>query len=147
MTSSPIGERTVKTSSWFTQLPEGHVRIGISRGVPRRQPAGYRRFPRLNPGPWFNDRLHPSEFRHRYRTEILDQLDPHAALAELQAIAGDKVPVLVCYERVGGGQWCHRALVAEWFREEIGLTVPELGYEDLGQAGHPLMAEELRRAI
>lgn len=30
------------TASWFTPLPTGHLRVGISRGVPRGLPAGYR---------------------------------------------------------------------------------------------------------
>jgi hypothetical protein len=29
-------------------------RIGISRGIPRRTPAGYRVFRKLSPGDWFN---------------------------------------------------------------------------------------------
>jgi hypothetical protein len=40
--------------SWFVPLPPDHVRVGISRGVPRGTRAGYRRFTALNPGPWFN---------------------------------------------------------------------------------------------
>lgn len=42
----------IKTSSWRTKLPAGHVRIGISRGAPRGM-KGYRRYPKLNPGSSF----------------------------------------------------------------------------------------------
>ncbi len=30
----------IKTGCWFTPLPDDHVKIGISRGVPRRFPRG-----------------------------------------------------------------------------------------------------------
>ena len=35
----------VKTTGWYTLLPDDHLRIGISRGVPRRFPAGFRYVP------------------------------------------------------------------------------------------------------
>ena len=44
----------IKTASWFDKLPDDHMRIGISRGVPRNLSAGYRVFRKLAPGPWFN---------------------------------------------------------------------------------------------
>lgn len=44
----------IKTASWATKLPDDHLRVGISRGTPRRLPAGYRVFRSLAPGPWFN---------------------------------------------------------------------------------------------
>jgi hypothetical protein len=44
----------VKTASWFTPVPADHIRIGISRAVPRRFAPGYRVFRALAPGPWFN---------------------------------------------------------------------------------------------
>ena len=42
------------TASWFAKLPDGYMRMGISRGVPRGMPAGFRRYTNLNPGTWFN---------------------------------------------------------------------------------------------
>src|ERR1017187_9456071 len=44
----------ILTASWFTPLPATHIKIGISRGVPRGLPAGHRLFKKLAPGPWFN---------------------------------------------------------------------------------------------
>ena len=59
----------IATSSWFTQLdPVRYARIGISRGVPRAQ-SGYRRYPKLNPGPWFNS-VANDEYRRRYYDEF-----------------------------------------------------------------------------
>jgi Protein of unknown function, DUF488 len=135
----------MKTASWSTVLPDDHQRIGISRGVPRRQPAGFRLYRALAPGPWFNS-TGTDEFAHRYRTEILAPLDPRSVVADLKRMAGDRVPVLLCYEIAGGPQWCHRTLAAEWLNDTLGIQVPEFGFESLSQERHPLMPLELRRA-
>lgn len=144
----------MKTASWFTQLPDDHKRIGISRGTPRRMSAGYRVYKALAPGPWFNS-VSVEEYYHLYRTEILGPLDPRAVADHLTQLAGGLVPVLLCYERppaqsamlAGPGDWCHRAMVAEWLAESLGVTVPEFGFEALPQHEHPLMPPQLRRVI
>jgi hypothetical protein len=130
----------LKTSSWFQPLPPDHLRVGISRGVPRRFPAGYRRYTKLNPGPWFNS-VSAEEYIRLYAAEILAPLDPQQVVDELHAIAGGRVPVLCCWERVGCGSWCHRALVAEWFERTLGLAVPEVGFESLALDLHPLLPQ------
>ena len=108
----------IVTASWFTPLPEGYVRVGISRGVP----AGYRLYRRLAPGPWFNS-VPTEEVLRRYDAEILAPLDPRQVLDELLRLAGDKVPVLCCFERVDGGQWCH--LAPDWriVRQRLAAAV------------------------
>jgi hypothetical protein len=128
------GDATLKTGSLFGPLPDNHVRIGISRGVPRRMPAGFRRYPRLNPGPWFNS-VDADEYDRLYAAEVLARLDPHRVRDELLRLADGRVPVLCCFER-GPPATCHRALVAEWF-EKAGITCRELGHEE--RAEHPLM--------
>lgn len=129
----------IKTGSWFGPLPEGHTRIGISRGRPRFAKAdSYRLFPQLNPGPWFKS-VSDQEYLQRYQAEVLDLLDPRQTAAELIALADSKVPVLCCFERVGGPGWCHRSLVAAWLAEALGEPVPELGHEELPQDRHPLL--------
>jgi hypothetical protein len=76
------------------------MRIGISRGTPRfGVPAGYRIYRKLAPGPWFNS-VPAEEFIARYYGEVLDQLDPRRVAAELRQLAGDRIPVLCCFERV-----------------------------------------------
>jgi hypothetical protein len=130
---------TIKTASWFTPLPPDHVRIGISRGVPRHLPAGFRRYARLNPGSWFNS-VNADEYDRLYATEILARLDPAQVRDRLLELAGGRVPVLCCFER-GPPATCHRALVAEWF-ERAGIVCRELGYE--ARADHPLMLPLIR---
>ena len=134
----------IKTSSWFDTLPANHMRIGISRGVPRRLAAGYRIYRKLAPGAWFNS-VGADEYYHRYRTEILGPLDPRAVAAELADMANGGVAVMLCYERAGSGDWCHRAMAAEWLAEALGRPVPEFGFEELPQHLHPLMPAGLRR--
>lgn len=125
------------TSSWFTKLPDDHQRIGISRGTPRGAKAGYRMYRKLAPGPWFSS-VDVETYGRLYQTEVLDLLDPHQVAAELQALAGGRIPVLLCFERAGTSTWCHRALAAAWLAEGLGVPVPELGYEHLPQDQHPL---------
>ena len=61
----------LKTASWFSVLPPDHIRIGISRGVPRLAIGkGYRLYRKLAPGPWFNH-VPLDEYRRRYDAEIL----------------------------------------------------------------------------
>lgn len=136
----------MKTASWFTQLPEDHMRIGISRGAPRRMAAGYRIYKSLAPGAWFNS-VGVAEYYHRYRTEILGPLNPRTVAEDLHRLAGGKVPVILCYERPGTTDWCHRAMAAEWLAEALGSVVPELGFEALPQHEHPLMPAQLRRPV
>jgi Protein of unknown function, DUF488 len=127
----------MKTSSWFTQLPAGHVRIGISRSTPRRIEAGYRILRELAPGPWFKS-CTPREYCRLYSAEILAALDPQEIAARMMAKAEGRVPVLVCFEQAGKPGWCHRALAAEWLAAALGHPVPELGFEHLPQDQHPL---------
>jgi hypothetical protein len=118
-------------------MPDGHVKIWISRGVPRRMAPGYRLFRKLQPGSWFNS-VPVDEYIRRYQAEVLDRLDPTTTREDLERLAGGNVPVPCCYERLGGPGWCHRALVADWFHRTLGLMVPELGFEHLPHDQHPL---------
>jgi hypothetical protein len=59
----------IYTSSWFTRLPPDMLRIGISRGTPRGQPASYRRRPELAPGSWFKS-VDPAEYYRWYMAQL-----------------------------------------------------------------------------
>ena len=114
----------MKTASYFSYFGPG--RIGISRGTPRHCPAGYRLYRPLAPR---RDMLQlPYEaFREIYLREILAPLDPETVVTELQRLAGEHEPVLLCFEKppLTVHNWCHRRIVAGWFRESLGLQVPE----------------------
>ena len=128
----------VKTGSFRTYTGPG--RISIARWAPRRTPAGYRIYNRLAPGPWFNS-VGIEEYCHLY-SEILKELDPKRVYAELVALVAPEEPVLLCWEvppftaprpipqagltMIGRSNWCHRRLAAVWFKQTLGIDVPEL---------------------
>jgi hypothetical protein len=120
----------IKTGSWFMPITPDHVRVGISRGVPRGMPAGYRRFTPLNPGPWFNS-VAPEVYLQLYRTEILDQLDPANVVAAIERAMDGRTAVLCCYESVAkieaGEAYCHRHIAAAWLEDRLGLEIEEVG--------------------
>jgi hypothetical protein len=59
------------------------------------------------------------EYERQYYSTILDCLDPKKVYREL----GDD-SILLCYEK--SGEFCHRRLVAKWFKENLNIDVPEL---------------------
>ncbi len=133
----------IVTASWSTLLPPSYARIGISRGLPRRQ-RGFRVFRCLAPGPWF--RIADEAEFSRFYEEQLAALDPLAIAQQLSAMIGGRAAVaLLCFERPGPGQWCHRSLTAAWLSSAIGEPIPEYGFEHLAQSAHPLLPE-CRRA-
>jgi hypothetical protein len=112
----------VKTSSGRTYTGPG--RIAICR-VAKGFPAGFNMYKLLAPGEWFHS-VNYSEYYERYRTQ-LDKLDPERVLEELMALAAPHEPVLLCWEKppLHRDNWCHRAIVARWFWETIGLEIRE----------------------
>jgi Protein of unknown function, DUF488 len=133
------------TSSWFVQLPETHARIGISRGRPRGQ-SGFRVYSALAPGEWWN-RVSIAEFRDLYM-EQLSRLDPQAVLSDLHALARDRVPTLLCFEKPDDDEaGCHRGYVAAWLKDVLDLDVLEFGVESMQcWWAHPKIPREFRIA-
>ena len=96
---SAAAQPQILTSSWQTKIDEAkYCRIGISRSTPRGQ-KGFRRYPKLNPGPWFRSIADEREWAKRYEEEILAPLDPRATADDLMTMADGRVPVLLCWER------------------------------------------------
>jgi hypothetical protein len=123
----------MKTASFFTYTGLG--RVSIARFAPRGTPAGFRVFKPLAPGPWFNS-VDRARYVELYAAEVLERLDARATFERLHELAAGAEPVLLCWEKPSDpGAWCHRALVAQWFGERLGVDVPELGHEG---APHPL---------
>jgi hypothetical protein len=135
----------IVTSCWRTSLPPEYAPIGISRGVPRGR-SGFRRYTKLQPGPWFSS-TSLEEFTRRYNEEILVPLDPELVVKELLEMAGDRIPTLLCWEPPEPGpNWCHRSLVSIWLWERLGLEVPEFGLEHEGFGwSHPKLHPDVRR--
>lgn len=118
----------MKTASFQTY--KGPGRVSIARYAPRNTPAGYRQFKALAPGPWFNS-VTREEYEARFAMEILGPLDPQKTLEDIQKLANGAEPVLLCWEKppFTESNWCHRRIVADWFKNRLGVEVPELGYE------------------
>lgn len=137
---------TIGTSSWFVKLdPALFARIGISRGVPRGQ-SGYRRYTKLNPGPWFNS-VTNDRYLELYNAEILAPLDPATVVRELHDMSDGKIPVLLCWEpSTPGEKWCHRGIVAAWLKDNLDMDVYEVGQEKDGAGwSHPKLHPSFRR--
>jgi len=58
-------------------------------------------------------------YTEKYQTEILDKLDPAQVYKELGENA-----ILLCWE--GPKKFCHRQLIAKWFKEKLGIEVTEI---------------------
>jgi uncharacterized protein (DUF488 family) len=60
--------------------------------------------------------------------ELLGRQDPNRVIAELTDMADGAVPVILCWENPG--EFCHRNLVADWLKSELGILVPEVKVKD-----------------
>jgi hypothetical protein len=116
----------MKTASFYSYTGPG--RISIARFAPRNTPAGFRIYKPLAPGKWFNS-VPEAEYRVLYFAQ-LGELDAVNVEADLHSLAAGAEPILLCYESVrdiaAGKTYCHRHMVAEWFKTELGLIVPEV---------------------
>lgn len=58
-------------------------------------------------------------FTQRFMDEVLAPLDPEEIFREIGTDS-----VMLCYEKTGS--FCHRHLVAKWFKNTLGVTIREL---------------------
>jgi hypothetical protein len=100
---------------------------GIS--IARRSPAYYNgpEYNLLNPdAKTFYDiksgKIDEVEYEKRFRQNTLSKLNAQEVYNTLK----DKV--LLCWEPAG--EFCHRRIVADWIKEELGIDVPEWKPED-----------------
>lgn len=124
----------IATASWFSKLPDTHLKVGISRGAPRGLQAGtYRRYGALAPGAWFKS-VTPQEYLRLYG-DILAGLNPADVAGDLIELGNGKVPTMLCFEGAkdiqSGTKWCHRHLAAQWLEEQLGIKVEEVDNPDL----------------
>jgi hypothetical protein len=71
---------------------------------------------------WIDD----ASFEIGYAQQLA-ALDPERVWRELHALSMPAEPILCCWEvpPFTAQNWCHRRLVAAWFEEQLGVTVPE----------------------
>ncbi len=115
----------MKTASFFTFNGPGS--IGISIGKPRRMTMRCGFYRDLAPRREMLQMPYHI-YRDLYFGEILGPLDPKQVVEDLQRLAGESEPVMLCFERppFNDDNWCHRRMVAEWFGDRLGLVVPEI---------------------
>jgi Protein of unknown function, DUF488 len=109
-----------------------------SQGVPVQASLGRPKFPldyelretvrELMPWGLLDKKLSDDEFTRRYR-QRLDRLDLDALRAQFDAISKrhEKRPVLLCFEDVHAGEFCHRRVFADFWQERTGRRIPEVG--------------------
>jgi hypothetical protein len=108
-----------------------HVPIAISRGLPRWGIRHYQIEYRL----W---QLAPSKLllqadftKGKFKAEYIQQLNENVDIlylqAQFKAMAGNRDPVLLCFENLDiKGNWCHRRFFAQWWQEKTKEEVNEL---------------------
>ncbi len=128
----------MKTASFKQWRQEGWAGAPIS--VARWAPSHFTglHYPDLAPGHWFKS-LPFGRYQERYEAEMLGRWDAHKVWDDLQRLAHGLEPVLLCWELAPlegidagvfgpeAGRWCHRRIVADWFFDELGVVVPEIG--------------------
>jgi hypothetical protein len=57
-------------------------------------------------------------YTEAYYAEVLSKLNPQKVWNDL------KDSTLLCWEK--SGSFCHRRIVADWIRDNVGVSVPEL---------------------
>lgn len=81
------------------------------------------------------DAAAPHDLRHIedlgvFAPRYIDRLEEHKAeilQALIDLAAGGEPLVLLCYESLAKGKWCHRTTLGLWLFETTGQAVPELG--------------------
>lgn len=111
-------------------IRSGAVPVGITLGRPKfplkYEPVYLRQLAPDGSMFHLNER---EEFEPKYRQK-LDRIGIHEIRETLREISrqnGGRDLVLLCYENVTKpGEWCHRQVFADWFREQTGEVVEEL---------------------
>jgi uncharacterized protein (DUF488 family) len=112
-------------TSYFAKSAKEPGAVSIARFPPKWY-TGARYLP-LAPAPDMLKIKDWDEYRRRYCEEVLSVLDPDIILKDLNTEMTGHDIILLCFEK--DRVHCHRGLVAAWFYETKGITVPELGEE------------------
>jgi len=127
---------TTKTPRWnlaTSSYNQFHVSMGVpvrtSMGMPKWWGGAVEFVSDLRPVTTWRSMDGPVDDERRYRSllykraeHVFDQLD------ELTAKYGPDQPlVMLCYENVMKGDYCHRTWAGRWLAEQVpGITIPEL---------------------
>jgi len=110
----------------------GIMPISIARYSPKWYDGA--RFPGVAPTSYMlSGACSHEEYLKKYQ-EILNRLDPHQVIKNIQAFSGGRDVALCCYEKPG--DFCHRHLLSEWLRNngyDVNEWKPEEKKEEVQQ--------------
>ena len=109
-------------ANWRQYPTTEYQSIGIVRKVPDY--FHYFNIPKLAP-PKKMARYLEDTMRIAYREYLDNELSAKRVCIEIAQLCGDKIPVLLCYERPH--EFCHRHILREWLTETHGVNITELG--------------------
>lgn len=72
---------------------------------------------------WAAGEIDDDGYVRAFRAQVLAPLDPAQVFRRIVEAHGPDV-TLLCYEPPG--QFCHRRIVAQWFEQALGVSVPEM---------------------
>jgi hypothetical protein len=76
---------------------------------------------------WDMVKLTDQEVYRKLYFEKLDTVGVDNIRESFESISSEKPLVLLCYENISKpGQWCHRTMFAEWWKEKTGEVIEEL---------------------
>ena len=116
----------MQTSSYFGKNRyKGEGRIGITAFLPRNL-KDFEVYKALAPRRNMIRGMTVDQYLHEYG-KILERLDPQKTWDDLHELVEPHEPVLLCYEKppFTPQNWCHRRLVARWFKATLGHDVLE----------------------
>ncbi len=80
------------------------------------------------------------KYTERFKSEILDSLDPHDVMKDLIHMAGKNHELaLVCYE--SSNSFCHRHIVADWLNKH-GYPCEEFPTKHYGRQSRAVLIDE-----
>lgn len=83
---------------------------------------------KLAPKNWFlweykKGKITEEKYIELYYEQVLNKLDAKKVYHDLIELAGEDA-VLVCW--CGKDKFCHRHIISEWFKKELGIEITEL---------------------
>lgn len=118
-------------TSYFAKsknIPEDIIKISIAG----KAPIGYQgiEYKKLAPKYGFFMKWKETQdnnfYIEHFNSEVLDTLNAAQVYSELEQLSKAKDCVLLCYEKPSN--FCHRHLVANWFKEKLNISVEEYRY-------------------
>lgn len=119
------------TASLFQHRPEMGVPVRISVGRPRNIQTPMEHIGLLAPYGLLDRKLDRPTFTRLYIQRRLERAGIELIDKEFRALHAaypGLTLVLLCFENLTDpGAWCHRRIFAEWWEQQTGEVVPEIG--------------------